>query len=155
MAGEIRCVDDLLGDRLWMPDGRTYVPFRHTRKDEALWTPTAEPAVLHPRFALPGFRPSRTNLHRLFRVVCIVTTPFFVGLEGFRSKLWMVDPVNGDFAGLYEWDDVAGAAAYGAGLERVLRAIAVDGSVTWDARPAGSVGEYLSTPFRRSAGPAA
>ena len=44
-------------------------------------------------------------MHAPFRVVCIITTPFFVGIRGFRSKLWMVDPETADFAGLYEWDD--------------------------------------------------
>jgi hypothetical protein len=147
-AGDIRCVDDLVGAPLTMPDGRSYVPFRHTRKVEALWGPTGEPAVLHPRFALPGFEPRRRALHRLFRTACIVTTPFFVGLDGFRSKLWMVDPATGDFAGLYEWDDVDGASAYGAGLDRVLRLLAVPGSVTYDVVPARSFDEYLAVEAR-------
>ncbi len=49
------------------------------------------PAVLQPRFHLGILTPRRRRLHALFRVVCIVTTPFFVGIRGFRSKLWMVD----------------------------------------------------------------
>jgi hypothetical protein len=146
-ADRTRCVPDLLGVTLWMPDGRTYVPFRHTRKVEEAWGP-GPGAILHPRFALPGFGPAHLRRHQLFRVACILTTPFFVGLDGFRSKLWMVDPGTGDFAGLYEWDDAASARAYAEGLERVLRAIAVEGSVTHDLADAPSVGAYLSSPFR-------
>ena len=124
---------DLVGGPLQMSDGRTYVPFRHTRRAEARWSDAQPPAVLQPRFHLELLPARRSSLHALFRAVCIVTTPFFVGLRGFRSKLWMVDPETGDFAGLYEWDDDADgpllrersgsrpARAVGAGL-RQLRA---------------------------------
>jgi hypothetical protein len=59
----------------------------------------------------------------------------------------MVDPATGDFAGLYEWDDAAAAGAYADGLERVLRKIAVEGSVSHEVADAPSVGAYLSSPF--------
>ena len=105
-------------------------------------------AVVHPRFALEGFRPERRQLHRLVRVVCIVTTPFFAGLAGFRSKLWMVDPATGDFAGLYEWDDAESAEAYARGLAKVLRAISAPGSVSYEVAEVPSAGAYLARPFR-------
>ena len=75
--------------------------------------------------------------------MCIVTTPFFVGLPGFRSKLWMVDPETGDFAGLYEWDDAPTARAYAEGLSKVLRLLSVRGSVSYELRTGCSVDEYL------------
>jgi hypothetical protein len=144
LAGDrTRCVGAQLGATLTMADGRTYVPFRHTRKAEKCWSTASSSAVLHPRFRLPWFDPRRRWLHSLFRVVCIVTTPFFVGLPGFRSKLWMVDPDTGDFAGLYEWDDADTATAYAEGLGRVLRLLSVRGSVSYDVEPAMTVDEYL------------
>ena len=144
-AGRTHCYRTRLGRPLRMSDGRTYVPFRHTRKDPACWATDEAPAVLQPRFRLPFFRPGRRRLHALFRVVCIVTTPFFVGLPGFRSKLWMVDPATGDFAGLYEWDDARTARAYGEGLSKVLRLLSVRGSVSYELRPGITVEEYLET----------
>jgi hypothetical protein len=143
VTGRTHCVQSRLGTVLLMDDRRTYVPFRHTRKAEPLWSTASTPAVLHPRFALPGFSPHRHWLHALFRVVCIVTTPFFVGLPGFRSKLWMVDPGTGDFAGLYEWDDAATAVAYAEGLSKVLRLLSVRGSVSYEVTPGVTVDEHL------------
>jgi hypothetical protein len=143
-TGRTHCVRDRVGAELTMADGRRYVPFRHTRKVESCWSGGSPPAVLLPRFRLPGFDPRRRWLHALFRVVCIVTTPFFVGLPGFRSKLWMVDPGTGDFAGLYEWDDAATATAYAEGLSRVLRLLSVPGSVTYDVTAATTVDDYLA-----------
>jgi hypothetical protein len=131
-----------------MSDGRTYVPFRHTRKAATRWATASDPAVLQPRFALRVMCPARHRVHALFRVVCIVTTPFFVGLPGFRSKLWMVDPATGDFAGLYEWDDEPTARAYAEGLCKVLRLLSVPGSVSYEVTPCCTVDEYLASADR-------
>ena len=132
LSGTTRCHRELVGVELTMSDGRTYVPFRHTRRSEARWSHDHPPAVIQPRFHLEVLPPRWRRLHALFRVICIVTTPFFVGLPGFRSKLWMVDPVTGDFAGLYEWDDAATARAYAEGLSRVLRVLSAPGSVSYE-----------------------
>jgi hypothetical protein len=132
-----------------MTDGRTYVPFRNTRKNESRWSAGGVAAILHPRFHLTVLSPRRRRLHAVFRAVCIVTTPFFVGLPGFRSKLWMVDPVTGDFAGLYEWDDVESARAYAERLTPVLRMLARPGSVTYELVTEPSLDAYL----RRAAEP--
>jgi hypothetical protein len=145
VAGRTRCTSDLLGRPLVMSDGRSYVPFRHTRRAPGDHPPAAgPPAVLQPRFHLAVLPARRRRLHALFRVVCIVTTPFFVGLPGFRSKLWMVDPATGDFAGLYEWDDEAGARAYAEGLAAVLRLLSTRGSVRYEVVPDRTVPEYLA-----------
>jgi hypothetical protein len=149
VTGRTCCSDDLLGQPLTMSDGRTYVPFRHTRRG-----PSVDPgasdrsAVLQPRFHLALLPARRRWLHALFRVVCIVTTPFFVGLPGFRSKLWMVDPATGDFAGLYEWDDAAGALAYAEGLAAVLRVLSTRGTVTYEVVPDMTVPAYLAAHAR-------
>jgi len=143
LGGTTRCVAERVGMTLRTSDGRTYVPFRHTRKDASRWSTSSSPAVLQPRFHLTVLAPRRTRLHQLFRVLCIITTPFFVGLPGFRSKLWMVDPATGDFAGLYEWDDAVTARAYAEGLAKVLRLVATTGSVSYELVEAASVGEYL------------
>jgi hypothetical protein len=143
LGGDIHLVDAYVGEPLQMSDGRFYVPFRHTRKDDRVPAGAAR-AVVHPRFALPAM-PGRARVrHFVFRHVCIVTTPFFIGLPGFRSKLWMVDPVTGDFAGLYEWDGAALGAAYARGLAKVLRLLSVRGSVTFEVVPDTDVEEYLA-----------
>jgi hypothetical protein len=144
LLGTTRCHRDLVGVELRMSDGRTYVPFRHTRRSEARWSHDHPPAVIQPRFHLEPLPPRWRRLHALFRVVCIVTTPFFVGLPGFRSKLWMVDPATGDFAGLYEWDDATTARAYAEGLSRVLRLLSAPGSVGYELVEGTTVAEYLS-----------
>jgi len=143
LAGRTHCHPDHVGRPLRMSDGTTYVPFRNTRKEEAAWSTDHPPVILQPRFHLEVLRPGRRRLHSLFRVMCIITTPFFVGLPGFRSKLWMVDPVTGDFAGLYEWDDLATAQAYAGGLARVLRLLSTSGSVSYELTEGVDLDGYL------------
>jgi hypothetical protein len=145
------CDQDGVGQRLRMSDGRMYTPFRHTIKDPAYWARNHEPAVLQPRFHLHFLSPNRRRLHALFRVVCIMTTPFFVGLPGFRSKLWMVDPATGDFAGLYEWDDAATAYAYAEGLAKVLLRLSIPNSVSYQLQSGVTVTQYLDAAERRAA----
>lgn len=143
VSGRIRLRHEHVGVPLTMSDGRTYTPFRETVRDPATWAQSGRPAVLQPRFRLRGMDARHRWRHALFRRVCIVTTPFFVGIRGFRSKLWMVDPTTGDFAGLYEWDDADGARAYAEGLGRVLRALSVPGSVDYELVADTTVDEYL------------
>jgi hypothetical protein len=139
-GGSIHLRRDGLGRALTMSDGRTYVPFRETIKD----APTDHPVVLQPRFHLRGFGPNRRIMHAIFRRVCIVTTPFFVGLSGYRSKLWMVDPATGDFAGLYEWNGVEEARAYADGLAKILRLLSSPGSVSYELVDDMRVADYLA-----------
>ena len=89
--------------------------------------------MIQPRFHLEPLPPRWRRLHALFRVVCIVTTPFFVGLPGFRSKLWMVDPATGD--------DATTARAYAEGLSRVLRLLSAPGSVSYELVEGTTVAE--------------
>jgi hypothetical protein len=144
LRGEIHHVDDHLGTHLAMSDGRTFVPFRNTISTAPRpGARASRPAVLQARFRLEPLPAHRHRLHALFRVVCIATTPFFVGLPGFRSKLWMVDPWTGEFAGLYQWDSEEAAAGYERGLVRILQRLSTPGSVSSELVPDTTVDEYL------------
>jgi len=143
LCGAIRRRHQQLGRPLVMSDGRTFVPFRETIKDADGWNITASGAVLQARFHLRAMGPKAHVRHAIFRRLCIVTTPFFVGVTGFRSKLWLVDPASGDFAGLYEWDSAEGARAYAEGLVRVLRLLSEPGSVSYEVVAGLTVAEYL------------
>jgi hypothetical protein len=145
LGRKIRLRHDRVGVRLTMSDGRTYVPFRETALLSSR-PATAVPTVLQPRFRLRGVgrRPDGLR-HRMFRRCCIMTTPFFVGVGGFRSKLWMYDPSTGDYAGLYDWDDPRRARAYAEGLSAVLRLVSVPGTVSYELVPGEDVATYLAT----------
>jgi hypothetical protein len=144
LGRQIRLRRDRLGDLMSMRDGRTYVPFRETISLTSR-PASATSTVLQPRFRLRGLGRPDSLRHRLFRRICIVTTPFFVGVDSFRSKLWMYDPNSGDYAGLYDWDDPTSARAYAEGLSAVLRAISVPGTVSYELTPGEDVATYVAS----------
>jgi hypothetical protein len=80
--------------------------------------------------------------HWLFQRACIMTTPFWSGLRGFRVKLWMVDPETKDYAGIYDWAGRGDAQRYLRALTPVLRAVSVSGSV-WDRVEDAPFEEFL------------
>lgn len=132
-----------------MSDGRAYETFRHTvvqhddhRHDDHQRSPS--PATLQVRFRLRGMGNRHRLRHVVFRRMCVLTIPLFVGVPGFRSMRWLVDPVTGDFAGLYEWDDAPSAQAYTDGLCRVLRVVSVPGTVSHELVPCTTVDGYLA-----------
>ncbi|MBI9045028.1 MAG: hypothetical protein JEZ06_11110 [Anaerolineaceae bacterium] len=85
-------------------EGQNFTIFREMFVDSGN---TAEPqAVFKVRFHVENMTPGRNMLFSRF------TIPFFSGIPGFRSKLWLLDEKNGDNMGIYEWATPDDAHAY-------------------------------------------
>jgi hypothetical protein len=69
---------------------------------------------------------------RVFERLCILNTPLFAGWEGYRVKLWMVEPLDLGYAGLYSWTTRAEAERYGEYITAVLRPLSVSGTVGFE-----------------------
>lgn len=52
-----------------------------------------------------------------------LTLLFFSGMRGFRSKIWLYDEASGEFGGIYEWDTLEQAEAYGRSFAMKLSAL--------------------------------
>lgn len=92
------------GTSVTLDDGEWLV-FREIVIDAPPGTLPAK-AVFRPRFHVKGMDP---KVNQWFSWLPI---PFFAGLPGFRRKLWLVDPVSGDFSGYYEWQTPDDADTY-------------------------------------------
>ncbi len=106
LDGHLRFPRNRVGQTLTMEDGCKFVIFR-----QAILSPRGiqlqKPgAVFRVRFHVANMSPQQNVLFSLLPV------PFIVGLPGFRSKLWMLNPANGDFQGIYEWETVQDAENY-------------------------------------------
>ena len=66
---------------------------------------------------------------RVFEHLSPVNTPLFAGWEGYRVKLWMVEPRTVNYAGLYSWTTRAEAERYGDYITALLRPLSVAGTV--------------------------
>jgi hypothetical protein len=115
-----------MGEALILEDGQTWVIFREVHLDPGPHRPARAGAVFRPRFHVRGMS-RRANI--LFSLLPI---PFFTGLPGFRSKLWLYQPESGDFQGIYEWDTPADAEAYAQSFAmRFMTRRSVPGSVSY------------------------
>jgi len=111
-------------------DGLEWIIFREILIDP-LPNQSAVPEVhFRPRFHVAGMN-LKQNI--LFSILPI---PFFAGLPGFRSKLWLYNLGSGDFTGWYEWDTRLDAENYSKSFAiRFMSRRSVPGSVSYQIIP--------------------
>jgi len=130
-----------LGTLLEVENRGAYEIFRETVNAQRL---QASPVVMVVGFRLKAIG-SSPMLHYLFQRVCIITTPFWSGLPGFYIKLWMVDPVTKNYAGIYEWEGTGNAQVYMDNLIPVLQAVSVKDSVWHTVYNSRELETYVAT----------
>jgi len=135
---ELRLRRERVGCSYRLCDGHSYRVFRETVKPLSGDSRT----VIEVGFRLGVIR-SATAPHWLFQRLCILTTPFWCGFDGFGTKLWMVDPRTSSYAGIYEWSAPAQARTYLDVLLPVLRAVSVAGSVFSELHPGADLAGFL------------
>lgn len=105
-----------VGQCITRPNGRTYKVFRQVVMKRSPVRPSQAGGVFCVWFhAKTG--PAATI------AMSWLTTLFFVGMEGFRSKTWLYDEESGEFGGIYEWDTLEQAQAYGVSFAMKLSAL--------------------------------
>lgn len=105
-----------------------------------------EPVTLAVWFHLLGV-PRGSRIRRfLFERASLVNTILFAGFDGYRVKLWMVDPVTADYAGLYSWRSAEEAALYARYIVRILTPFSTKGPVGYLVLPDRAFEEYLASP---------
>jgi len=133
--------DARVGSTVTIPDGRRYVVFRETSCDAPS---SGRPIVLSVWFRLRMIPPGALVRRWLFERLCIVNTLLFAGFPGYEVKLWMVDPVTSDYAGLYSWASADEADRYGRYITSVLAPFSVRDSLGYQVLPDVTLDEYLA-----------
>lgn len=110
-------------------NGQKFIVFRQMERKS--WRAEPNPEVLFKvRFHLARMNP---GINRIFS---IFTIPFFCGLQGFRSKLWLMDESSGDFMGIYEWSSRKDAENYAQSFAmRFMAGRSVPGTVSFEIKP--------------------
>jgi len=93
-------------------------------------TPAPIEAIVLAQFTVAGMAPWANKLFSWMPM------PFFVGLPGFRTKRWMLDPQTRGFAGYYGWDRMEAAQMYGNSFAaRFMKSRAVEGTARFTVYP--------------------
>ncbi len=134
---------DRLGDVLEMPDGDAFVVYRETTlegSDES----SGNGAILVFEVEVTNRTKGAALREVLFDPFANVATPFFVGMPGFRRKLWLAGERPGEFLELYEWESAENAELFAAVLGSLLEPFAFAGRASFDVVADGSVDDYLA-----------
>jgi hypothetical protein len=138
--GRIHLHRNHVGEQVRFANGTTASVYRESVVDRM---PAARPAVLCVQFRL---RLVRGFGHTLFRWESVLNTPLFIGFPGFVSKLWFSHDSEGNYRGIYQWDDPLRAEAYARALWQVLAIGCVPGSIHYHVVPDRERDEFLRTP---------
>ena len=106
LRGRLHFPRKRVGDVITVEDKQDFVIFRQVIVDPGQGQPEEPGAIFRVRFHVTHMSARQNKLFSLLPI------PFFAGLPGFRSKLWMLNEASGDFQGTYEWDSVEHAKNY-------------------------------------------
>jgi hypothetical protein len=124
-----------------LPDGRAFTVFRESIRDDAGPSRTTLAVWFHLRGIPAGSRVRRF----LFERLCLANTLLFAGFDGYRVKLWMVDPKTADYAGLYQWRSDEEAEDYGRYIVGILSPLSTRGSVGYQVLPRAAFEDSLTS----------
>jgi len=146
VTGTLRTLDERVGDRVLTDAGQAFTVYRETTVRPPSETTHRTGAVLTFEFHL-WFMPDPLVPYavRVFEPFSILTTPFFAGLPGFRTKLWLFDHDTGDYQGIYQWETVRDAERYARALTRVMAFLSVPGSVSYEVADEATLDEYVAS----------
>ena len=139
VVGRLQLSRRHLGEVYSIENASDYRVFRETTGND---NTSNKPVILIVGFRLKLLRSNRL-LHWLFQRICILTTPFWSGFEGFRIKLWMVNPKTKNYLGIYKWAGDNNAKFYAEALAKVLKPLSVSDSVWYRIYPGYDFDKYL------------
>ena len=130
LAGRMAFPRNRVGEVFQAEDGREFTVFRQAIIRPGPGQPERPGALFQVRFRVANMTPAQNKRFSLLPI------PFFIGLPGFRSKLWMVDEASGDCQGVYQWDTVRDAENYAHSFAmKFMTMRSVLGSVSWKVTP--------------------
>ncbi len=127
LRGRLHFHKDCIGEVLTMEDGQEFVIFRQVIVDPRQDQPERPGATLRVRFHVAHMS-ARQN-----KIFSLLPIPFFIGLPGFRSKLWTLNESSGDSQGIYKWDTIQDAENYARSFAmKFMKIRSVPGSVSYE-----------------------
>jgi hypothetical protein len=142
-AGRLHRHPALVDRRAHLPDGREFVVFRATSCEEHS---RRERVTLAVWFRLHGVPPGARVRRYLFERESILNTLLYAGFDGYRVKLWMVDPATSEYAGLYEWAGRDAAERYARYITGILAPLSVPGTVGYELVERRVLSSFLLEP---------
>lgn len=130
VRGRIHFPKHRVGKVIRTENGQEFIIFRQVIVDPSQNQPKKPGAIFRVQFRVAHMSPRQNKLFSLLPI------PFFVGLPGFRSKLWMLNESTGECQGIYEWDTVEYSKKYANSFAmRFMTMRSVPGSISYEILP--------------------
>lgn len=142
LGGAVRFPENRLEQGLETADGTTFVVYRETVLQPAV-DAADDGVVLLFRMNVTDSVARGSLRDVLFDPVANVATPFFVGLPGFRRKLWLAGEHTGEFLELYEWESAAAANRFVDLLQSLLAPFGHAGTASFEVVDHDSIDAYV------------
>lgn len=141
-ADRIEYPDDRVGAVLETPDGESFTVYRETALT-ARPAETTDGVVLIFGMTVNDRTLAGLTRFALYHRLANVATPFFVGMPGFRRKLWLAGEAPGTFLELYEWSSAADAERFVDVLQSLLGPFDATGAASYEIVSAKSTTAFL------------
>lgn len=105
VTGKARFPKGKIGTTITREDGQQFIVFREVVMQSEADRPATPEGVFRVWFH------TKTSPQGTVRL-SYLTLFGFMGMPGFRSKLWLRNPDTGEFGGIYEWDTLEDADNY-------------------------------------------
>ncbi len=127
---------------LTAPDGTSFAVFRETARPEG--DTASDGVTLVFRFAITRRPLAGVARFALYHRLANVASPFFVGMSGFRRKLWLAGDDHGTYLELYEWASESDAEAFVDVLQGLLGPLDAAGWATYEIVDAPSIDAFVA-----------
>ena len=130
LTGRLHFPRERIGETFTLGDERVFTIFRQVIVDPPKGQQAKPKALFRVCFRVANMTPEQN------KCFSILPIPFFIGLPGFRSKLWMLDSTTGESQGVYQWDTVGDAQNYAKSFAmKFMTRRAVLGSISHEVFP--------------------
>jgi len=130
LTGRLHFPRERIGEAFTLGDDQLFTIFRKVIIDPPKGQKAKTGALFRVRFRVSDMTPEQ---NKRFSILPI---PFFIGLPGFRSKLWMLDHTTGESQGVYQWDTAGDARNYANSFAmKFMTRRAELGSISYEVRP--------------------
>jgi len=130
LTGRLHFPRERIGETFTLDDEQVFTIFRQVIVDLPKIQQGKPVAVFRVSFRVANMSPEQ---NKRFSILPI---PFFIGLPGFRSKLWMYNHATGESQGVYQRDTVEDAQNYVHSFAmKFMTRRAVPGSISHEVRP--------------------
>lgn len=145
IGGQVHFSQKHIGDVLKTPDGDTFIVYRQTMLRPTVEEMAPDSVVLVFRMQVTDRETGGVVRAILLNPLANVAAPFFIGMPGFKQKLWLAGERPGEFLELYRWASKKDADRFVDVLQSLLDPFDLAEAASFEVVEERSIAEYIDS----------